>query len=375
MSTHTCIRRTTIACGLLAACSALFLSACRQGAVAQGARESPKQAATQAASQGSQQTAWQDPSPHQIRFVTVDTDVRLEVLDWGGSGRPVVLLAGSGNTAHVFDDFAPKLTGTGCCHVYGLTRRGHGASTRPAAGYDNQRLADDILAALDALRIQAPVLAGHSMAGGEITTLGHQHSDRLSGLVYLDALGDPRDWPASDPAYMALLRALPAGMQRPARGCAPPSMTFERYRAWQKCQEQFAFPEAELRHTYATSARGFMGPSTQSAGVQRSIGSGEIRRDYSGIRVPVLALFEFPRRGDIALLRPDEYHPKTDAERVAIETFADATKAYMDRWKDNLVSHVPHARLVDLPGAGHYVFLTREADVLNHMRTFVASLP
>src|ERR1700753_3393358 len=71
-------------------------------------------------------TTWQDPSPHKVTFVTVDKDVRLEVLDWGGSGRPLVLLAGGGNTAHVFDDFAPKLTAH--YHVYGITRRGFGAS-------------------------------------------------------------------------------------------------------------------------------------------------------------------------------------------------------------------------------------------------------
>src|SRR6266571_2431580 len=37
--------------------------------------------------------AWRDPSKHQVRLVTVEKDVDLEVLDWGGSGRPVVLLA------------------------------------------------------------------------------------------------------------------------------------------------------------------------------------------------------------------------------------------------------------------------------------------
>ena len=45
--------------------------------------------------------------------------VRLEVLDWGGSGGPLVLLAGGGDTAHVFDDFAPKLTSS--FHVALLT--------------------------------------------------------------------------------------------------------------------------------------------------------------------------------------------------------------------------------------------------------------
>mgnify|MGYP005849973653 CR=1 FL=1 len=144
-----------------------------------------------------QQTAsWRDPARHDVQFVTVGDGVRLEVLDWGGSGRSIVLLAGSGNTAHVFDDFAPKLTD--CCHVYGITRRGFGASDRPESGYDDQRLADDVLQVLDSLGMEAPVLVGHSMAGGELTTLGNQHSDRLAGLVYLDALGDPRDWPGTD---------------------------------------------------------------------------------------------------------------------------------------------------------------------------------
>jgi len=48
-----------------------------------------------------QPAPWHDPSPHTVQFVNVDKDVKLEVLDWGGSGRSLVLLAGSGNTAHV----------------------------------------------------------------------------------------------------------------------------------------------------------------------------------------------------------------------------------------------------------------------------------
>ena len=75
-------------------------------------------------------TAWQiDPSLHTVQFVTVDKGVKLEVLDWGGSGRPVVLLTGLSNRAHVFDKFAPKLAAN--YHVYGITRRGFGAR-RPA---------------------------------------------------------------------------------------------------------------------------------------------------------------------------------------------------------------------------------------------------
>jgi non-heme chloroperoxidase len=79
-----------------------------------------------------------DPSPHSARFVAVEANVQLEVLEWGGSGRPLVLLAGAGNTAHVFDEFAPRLASVG--RVYGITRRGYGASSAPAAGYSVDRL-------------------------------------------------------------------------------------------------------------------------------------------------------------------------------------------------------------------------------------------
>ena len=41
---------------------------------------------------------------------TVDSSVKLELLDWGGSGSPPVLLACYLST-HVYDAFAPKLTG------------------------------------------------------------------------------------------------------------------------------------------------------------------------------------------------------------------------------------------------------------------------
>src|ERR1700730_10938881 len=132
-----------------------------------------------------QQVPWRDPSPHIIQFVTVDENVKLEVLDWGESGRPLVLLAGVGNTAHIFDDFAPKLTSE--YHVYGITRRGFGASSTPASGYSADRLGDDVLAVLDALKLDRPVLAGHSIAGEELSSVGSRQPQRIAGLIYLDA--------------------------------------------------------------------------------------------------------------------------------------------------------------------------------------------
>ena len=112
---------------------------------------------------------WHDPSPHQIRFVTVQPDVKIETLDWGGAGRPLILIAGAGGTAHTFDDFAPLLTPH--FHVYGVTRRGYGDSSRPRSGYDVDRLGDDVVAVIRKLNMQMPILMGHSFGGQEVSDI------------------------------------------------------------------------------------------------------------------------------------------------------------------------------------------------------------
>ena len=94
-----------------------------------------------------QQMEWKDTSPHQTTLVTVEDDVRLEVLDWGGAGPALLLLAGLSDTAHVFDDIAPTLARR--YRVVGVTRRGHPRSSAPATGYGPVRLAEDVVRVMD----------------------------------------------------------------------------------------------------------------------------------------------------------------------------------------------------------------------------------
>jgi pimeloyl-ACP methyl ester carboxylesterase len=311
---------------------------------------------------------WHDPSKHTVQFVTVEKGIRLEVLDWGGTGRPVVLLAGSGNTAHIFDDFAERLSGV-CCHVYGITRRGFGASTHPDSGYDQQRLADDVLQVLDTLKLVAPVVAGHSMSGEELTTLGDEHSDRLGGLVYLDAADDPTDFPGSSAAYMALFDKLPPAMR--ANGSEPDAAdlrSFQAFHDFKVRQNGFEYPEAQLRASFNQKPDGSVGDYNTSDKVHNAIGKGALPRDYSRIHVPILALFS-------SLSINYRYQPKNAQERAAIEEFDAATEVYVKRYKTNLLKAKGGVRIVDLPQADHYVFLSNEADVLREMRTFLATLP
>src|SRR6266853_5506076 len=68
-------------------------------------------------------------------FVTAN-GVRLHYLDWGGRGDTILFLPGFNDTAHVYDQFAPRFTDR--FHVIGLTRRGVGESDKPKDGYDTR---------------------------------------------------------------------------------------------------------------------------------------------------------------------------------------------------------------------------------------------
>jgi len=186
--------------------------------------------------------AWKDPSPHTIRFISVDDNVPLEVLDWGGSGRALVLLAGGGDTAHVFDGFAPKLTPHN--HVYGITRRGFGASGYMEEIEVGERLGKDVLAVLDAVKLDKPILVGHSLAGAELSWMANAHPNRIAGLVYLEA--------GYSYAFDNGLGAATVEMMNLTAPQPPPPGTADvvSFSALQKYDERvngFQFPEAELR--------------------------------------------------------------------------------------------------------------------------------
>jgi pimeloyl-ACP methyl ester carboxylesterase len=83
--------------------------------------------------------------------------------------------------------------------------------------------------------------------------------------------------------------------------------------------------------------------------------------------VPVLAFYEFPRTREDQVRNADE--------RAALDAFNAATAVFIGRWNNNLLSHVADVHFIDLPGAGHYVFLTREAEVLKHLQAFLTGLP
>jgi pimeloyl-ACP methyl ester carboxylesterase len=301
---------------------------------------------------------WHDPSPHRAQFVSVDDNVRLEVLDWGGAGRPIVLLSALGNTAHVFDDFAPKLTAD--YHVYGITRRGYGASSCPTSGYEADRLGDDVLAVLDALKLIKPVLVGHSLGGEELSSVGSRHPGRVAGLVYLDAIYSY----AFDNGKGATLEDMQKGMPPLPRPGPADLASFSALQAWYVRTRGITFSEAELRQTTDSASDGrviklFRAP----AAVRQAILAGATK--FTNISVPALALAAVPMGSEPWLERNDDPVAKAFVARWA---------ALTEKQVKAFETGVPSARVVRLPHANHHVYLSNEADVLREIRGFLASL-
>jgi len=305
------------------------------------------------------ETAWKDPASHTIQFVTVDKNVKLEVLDFGGSGRPLAFLAGLGNTAHVFDKFAARFTSTH--HVYGITRRGFGDSSAPPDGYAADRLGDDVLAVLDALKLTRPVLAGHSIAGQELSSIASRHPDRVAGLVYLDA-GYPYAFYNAERGDFGLdLLELRRKLDQMVNGPVDSRPTikellvdlprFERnLQARQK--ELDSMPPAMLA----------MASGSQPS-VPRAIMAGA--QKYTNLSsVPILAIYALPH--DLGPLLANDPAARAAREAQDQETTGVQAAAFE--------KGVPSARVIRLPHANHYVFRSNEDDVVREMNAFLVGL-
>lgn len=319
-----------------------------------------------------QAAEWHDPSPHHVQFVTAEPGVNLEVLDWGGTGRPLVLLPGY-QSAHIFDNIAVRLSKFS--HVYGITPRGIGASSHPDTGYDAQRLADDVLEVLNRLNIQKPVLAGHSVGGQTMNVLGAQHSSHFAGFVYLnsgeDATLGTAIWKRIklDPAQVDAARArLPVAMRDPPP--PPIGKSFADLREWQKQVHGVASPESELRQVYAKNPDGTVGRYLVPKSLRDTVSKNFQRPDYSDILVPSLALMALPAPFEDEIKR---YEPVTDSESDAMREVHDADLAMAKEHTEEL-EEILNIQIVELPGANYYIWLSNEKEVVQQIERFLTKV-
>jgi non-heme chloroperoxidase len=282
------------------------------------------------------------PLPPKSGFVTAN-GIKLHYLNWGGSGDTVLFLAGFNDTAHVYDQFAPRFTDH--FHVIGLTRRGVGDSDKPKDGYDASTRVEDIRQFLDALGIGQVSLVGHSMAGDELTLFASRYPRRTIKLVYYDAAFDrtPEGWIAglSDPTNK------PGMMQRMR-------------------MEALGMPGASDIHVDN------MPPPDQCAilvATHKAIFA--FRPDYTKVRAPALAFY--------AITGNQHYptHWLPDGAEASVRAKAEAWwqetgHSLLRQSVEQFRREIPHGEIIELNDAPHYVFLGETADeVAEKTRAFL----
>jgi len=305
-------------------------------------------------------TAW----PHDIHcacttsFLAVTKGVNLEVLDWGGTGRPLILLAGLGNTAHVFDDFAHKLVPR--YHVYGITRRGVGESSQPPptdANYNADRLGDDVAAVIESLHLQQPpVLVGHSIAGEELSSVGSRFPDKVAGLVYLDAAYGYAFYDPAFPDFMIDTLSIRKRLDDTIIG--------DQQKAMADLLASLPDFEKKLRAQQRIWADVPADPSNSGAyGQAEAMKLGQ--RKYTEINVPVLAIFANPHKSG----------PTPGMSDAGSTALARVLQDYTETAINALTAGLPAAHIVSIANADHNIFRSNEADVLREMDSFLTKLP
>ena len=136
--------------------------------------------------------------PEKRRIVERD-GVRLAVRELPGDGRPLLLLHGLASTTHIWDLVAPRLAGRH--RVVAYDQRGHGESTKTAAGYGFPEVVADAAEVIRRLRLRRTVIVGHSWGGSVALEVAVRHPRLVAGAVLLDggfmSMRDRIDWQAA----------------------------------------------------------------------------------------------------------------------------------------------------------------------------------
>ncbi len=109
--------------------------------------------------------------------------LRLHLLDWGGSGQPLLFLHATGFLAALWHPIASQFTSM--ARVLALDLRGHGDSD-PGDSYCWTTFPDDIAGVLEALDLGPALLVGHSVGGAASALCAARHPELVRGLVLVD---------------------------------------------------------------------------------------------------------------------------------------------------------------------------------------------
>jgi pimeloyl-ACP methyl ester carboxylesterase len=139
-----------------------------------------------------------------VHLAVLQDGVELPYVEQGDPGGvPVVLLHAWLDSRRYFDQLLALLPER--IRAFAVDQRGHGDATKPAEGYQLRDFADDIGAFMDAVGLDAAVLAGASSGGYVAQRFAVDHPGRTLALALL---GSPRSLRGPRPAFADVLATL-----------------------------------------------------------------------------------------------------------------------------------------------------------------------
>jgi pimeloyl-ACP methyl ester carboxylesterase len=307
-----------------------------------------------------------DKSPHKSGFVNVN-GINLHYLDWGGSGDVLLFLAGLGNNAHIFDHLAPRFTDA--YHVMGLTRRGHGESDHPETGYDIDTLTEDLHQFLDALGIGKAILAGHSMAGVELSHFSALYPQRVLKLIFLDAALDRtsasyKDMREKNPLRHIQAPGLDVDYYSPEDYFAAMKRAFPYFAGiWTEAMEE------QSLHEIMKTPEGVIVEKMSDA-INNAIMDTLTSYVPEDSKIVAPALSFFATSESIYAISDDWMTEEQKAQILNhFETTANAwKKGNLEQFRKN----VPHAKIIEISLGHHHCFIKQEELVYEEMRKFLS---
>ncbi|MBC6605277.1 alpha/beta hydrolase [Hymenobacter sp. BT188] len=293
---------------------------------------------------------------YQTKFVSGSTNNKIEILDFGGTGEPVLFLSGLGNSAHVFIDFAPKFCDK--FHVYAMTRRGFGASEQTTNGYRIDTLAMDILAVTKALNLDKVILIGHSIAGEEISKFSSTYPEKVAKVVYLDAAYDRSS---------IITTIMPYAPASPIP-TANDSSSFENLKVFAKKTTGVSMPDDEMKSTMVFSKDGKYQKDVTPGEIQGKIISGIERPNYTSISCPALAIYSIA--GSIHTVIP--FYNSLDSLNkkkadICYTMFGNLAREQIALFEKEVRNGVTK----EIKGANHYVFISNPVETENLIWEFL----
>ena len=308
-----------------------------------------------------------DTSTRKSDFANVN-GIRLHYLDWGGNGVVLLFLAGMGNSAYIFEEFAPRFADK--FHVIALTRRGHGDSDYPEKGYDQDTLTEDVRLFMDSLEIDKAILVGHSMSNVELCRFAALYPERVLKLVFLDAAYD-----RASPTWKTIAEKNPLGKIQ-IEGADEDHYSVDDHAASRKKYSSFwadiwgeAVNEDHL-HIVKKDPEGkivYKMPFTIGSALMSTMNN--YTPEDSKIQAPVLSIYAL-NGGDYYL----SLDYLTDEQKELVIEYSDRIRPPLQRELiEQFRRSVPHAKIVEIPNGHHYCFIKHDELVFEEMKRFLVS--